>query len=519
MFATLVSQLPIRLPAISYQAIAPEMILFGAALLVLALSATLGRREHPELYRWIGLLAALGEGAWSANLLRLVDKHGPSLAIAGAISNDGFSAVVGIIVAVALTLTMLIGPGFVRTVAGQGPEFVTLLLISATGAVVMAQANDLIVIFLGLEILSIALYIMVGFRLRDGLSREAAFKYFILGGFSSAVFLYGVALVYGATGSTNLLKIGSFLSSHVLINDGVLLFGIALILVGFGFKISAVPFHVWSPDAYQGAPTSVTGYMAAMAKIAAFAALLRVLTVAFHLQLEYWRPIVIALAVLSLVFGAIFALRQREIKRMLAYSSINHAGFILLGVLAATSGGVRDSLFYLAAYSVMVIGTFGLLSLIQADAGKTEGSIALSDLRGLGRRRPAVATLLAILVLAQAGAPFTSGFIAKFSVITAVIAVNEYWVAVVAMVTAAIAVAFYLRLVLALFARDEVELGAGDALYPAVVRGGSDAGYIAPRISQIPVWIGVWLSVAFTVFFGVFPTLLLTLASKGKIFF
>ncbi|MCL5053799.1 MAG: NADH-quinone oxidoreductase subunit N, partial [Gammaproteobacteria bacterium] len=234
---------------------------------------------------------------------------------------------------------------------------------------------------------------------------------------------------------------------------------------------------------------------------------------------QYWRPIVIALAVLSLAFGAIFALRQREIKRMLAYSSINHAGFILLGVLAATSGGVRDSLFYLAAYSVMVIGTFGLLSLIQADAGKTEGSIALSDLRGLGRRRPAVATLLAILVLAQAGAPFTSGFIAKFSVITAVIAVNEYWVAVVAMVTAAIAVAFYLRLVLALFARDEVELGAGDALYPAVVRGGSDAGYIAPRISQIPVWIGVWLSVAFTVFFGVFPTLLLTLASKGKIFF
>jgi NADH-quinone oxidoreductase subunit N len=518
-FGTLVSQLPIRLPAISYQAIAPEIILFGAALVVLALSATIGRRERPEIYRGIGLLAAAGEVAWSANLLRLVDKHGPSLAIAGAISNDGFSAVVAIIVGVALFLTMLIGPGFVESVAGRGPEFATLLLISATGAVVMAQANDLIVIFLGLEILSIALYIMVGFRLRDGLSREAAFKYFILGGFSSAVFLYGVALVYGATGSTNLIKIGAFLSSHVLINNGVLLFGIALILVGFGFKISAVPFHVWSPDVYQGAPTSVTGYMAAMAKIAAFASLLRVLTVAFHLQLDYWRPIVIALAILSLFFGAVFALRQREIKRMLAYSSINHAGFILLGVLAATSGGVRDSLFYLAAYSVMVIGTFGLISLVQLDLNKTEGGLSLGDVRGLGRRRPAVAVLLAILVLAQAGAPFTSGFIAKFSVITAVISVNEYWIAVVAMVTAAIAVAFYLRLVLALFARDDAEVGAGDALYPAVVRGGSDEGRRLSRASLVPIWIGIWASVAITVFFGVFPTLLLNLVGKGKIFY
>ncbi len=519
MFGSLVSQLPIRLPSISYQAIGPELILFGAALVVLALSATVGRREHPQLYRGIGLFAAVAEGAWSANLLRLIDQHGPSLAIAGAISNDGFSAVVGIIVAAALVLTMLIGPGFVESVAGQGPEFVTLLLLSATGAIVMAQANDLIVVFLGLEILSIALYVMVGFRLRDGLSREAAFKYFILGGFSSAVFLYGVALVYGATGSTNLVKIAAFLSSHVLINNGVLLFGIALILVGFGFKVSAVPFHVWSPDVYQGAPTSVTGYMAAMAKIAAFAALLRVMMVAFHLQLEFWRPIVIALAVLSLVFGAVFALRQREIKRMLAYSSINHAGFILLGVLAATSGGVRDSLFYLGAYSVMVIGTFGLISLIQVDAGKVEGSLSLDDVRGLGRRRPAVAVLLAILILAQAGAPFTSGFIAKFSVITAVISVNEYWIAVVAMVTAAVAAAFYLRLVLALYSKDEAEVGVGDALYPVAVRGGSDQGLRLSTASLVPIWIGIWASVAITVFFGLFPTLLLDLVSRGKIFY
>ena len=512
-FATLVSQSPIRLPAISYQALAPELILFGGALLVLMLSATLGRREYPELYRWIGILAAVGEGLWSLNLIKLVGRHGPSLAIAGAISNDGFSAVVGVIVGAGLVLTLLIGPGFVARVAGSGPEFVTLVLLSATGAIVMAQGNDLIVIFLGLEILSIALYGMVGFRLRDGLSREAAFKYFILGGFSSAVFLYGIALVYGATGSTNLVKIASFLDTHILISNGVLLFGIALMLVGFGFKVAAVPFHVWSPDVYQGAPTSVTGYMAAMAKIGAFAALMRVLMVAFHPEIAYWRPIIAALAVLSLLFGAAFALRQREVKRILSYSSINHAGFILLGVYAGTAAGVRDSLLYLAAYSVMVIGTFGLLSLVQWRFGEVEGSLAIADLRGLATRSPALAVILSILILGQAGAPFTVGFLAKFSVITAVVSVGSYWLAIIAMASAAVAAAFYLRIVLAIYSKEST-----DDLVP-VIQGASDDAVRKIPAELVLAWAGVWISLAVTVFFGIFPTILLDLIAKGKIFF
>lgn len=513
--SVLLSQLPIKLPAISYVAIGPEIILFGGALLVLLLSATLGRREHPELYRAIGLLAALGEAAWGANMLRLVDAHGPSLAIAGAISNDGFSAVVAIIVGVACALTLLVGPGFVRRVAGPGPEFVVLSLLSTLGAEVMAQANDLIVIFLGLEILSIALYVLVGMRLRDGLSREAAFKYFILGGFSSAVFLYGAALVYGATGSTDLAKIAQFLDGHVLIANGVLLFGIALLLVGFGFKVAAVPFHVWSPDVYDGAPTSVTGYMAAMAKVGAFAALLRFTVVAAGTEIDFWRPIIAALAVLSLVVGAVFALRQRKVKRMLAYSSINHAGFILLAVYAGTAVGVRDALLYLAVYSVMVIGTFGLVSLVSARQGATEGSPTLDDLRGLASRHPAVATLLAILLVAQAGAPFTTGFIAKFAAITAVISVGADWLAVVAMLSAAVAAAFYLRLVLVAFGRSEP---AAERALP-VVAGASDGQGVLSRGSEVAFWVGIWASVGITIFFGMFPTLLIDWIQRGRLFY
>ncbi|MHB8189056.1 MAG: NADH-quinone oxidoreductase subunit N [Ferrimicrobium sp.] len=518
MLATIVSQLPIKLPPIDYQAIAPELLLFGSALAVLLVSALSGRGTHREVYRWIGIIGALASGGWSGYLVEQVAQHGPKLVIAGSVSLDGFSAVVGIIVSTTVVLALLIGPDFIARVAGSGPEYVALTLLSATGAVVMAQGEDLLVLFLGLEILSIALYVLVAYRIGDDLSREAAFKYFLLGGFSSAIFLYGVALVYGATGTTNLAKIVSFLAANLLISNGVLLFGIALILVGFAFKVSAVPFHLWSPDVYQGAPTSVTGYMAALAKIGGFAALLRVLMVAFPLQVHDWRPLVGALAVLSLVFGALFALRQREIKRILAYSSINHAGFILLGVYAATSAGVADALYYLAAYSVMVVGTFGLVSVIQLYRGTTEGALTLDGLRGFARDHPVIGIAFAVLILAQAGAPFTTGFFAKFSVLTAVIGVHAYWLAVVAMFAAAIAVAFYLRIVVVLYGAD-VERTVPREL---AIQGSSDEGEGSVSLRGEPVvssvaWVGIALSIVITIVFGVFPAPLVALCAHGKL--
>ena len=228
----------------------------------------------------------------------------------------------------------------------------------------MTQANDLIVIFLGLEILSIGLYVLVAFDRHRSTSAEAALKYFLLGGFASAIFIYGAALVYGATGSTNLSTISYFLGANVLLHPALLYAGGALLLVGFAFKIAAVPFHLWSPDVYEGAPTPVTGLMASIVKVGAFAALIRVLISALGTQLDTWRPILWILIALTTVVGASLAVVQRNVKRMLAYSSINHAGFILLGVWAGTIRGTAATLFYVATYAPIVIATFAIVTLV-----------------------------------------------------------------------------------------------------------------------------------------------------------
>ena len=270
-----------------------------------------------------------------------VATHGPKVTIAGAIAFDGFDVFIQITVSIAMLLTALIGDGYLRREGVEGPEYHVLAMMSASGAMMMGAANDLIVVFLGLEIMSIALYVLAAFNHKRAESGEAALKYFVLGAFSSAVFVYGIALTYGATGSTNLPQIADYLSKNVIASNGVLLGGLALLLVGFGFKIAAVPFHMWSPDVYQGSPSPVTGFMAAVAKAGAFAALLRVFVSSFGTVRTDWQPIIWGLAILSLVVGAVVALLQKDVKRMMAYSSINHAGFILLGVEAATPGGCR----------------------------------------------------------------------------------------------------------------------------------------------------------------------------------
>jgi NADH-quinone oxidoreductase subunit N len=322
-------------------------------------------------------------------------------------------------------------------------------MVSASGAMLMAIANDLIIVFLGLEILSIALYVLTAFNYRRAASGEAALKYFILGGFSSAIFVYGIALTYGATGSTNLTQIGDFLAKNAVLSNGLLLAGLALLLVGFAFKVAAVPFHMWTPDVYQGAPSPVTGFMAAVAKAGAFAAMLRVLFSAMGVVTTDWRPIIYGLAVLSLVLGAVVALRQRDVKRMLAYSSINHAGFILLGVVAASPRGASASLYYLFAYMLMTIGSFAIVTVL-GRAGDSDHD--LSRYRGLAGRQPLMALAFAVLLLAQAGAPFTTGLWAKIEVVFADIDVGYLPLAAIAMVTAVVAGYFYLRVAVLMYA-------------------------------------------------------------------
>ena len=378
----------------------------------------------------------------------------------------------------------------------QGADFHILALASATGAVLMVQANDLIVIFLGLEILSIGLYVLVAFDRHRSTSDEAALKYFLLGGFASAIFIYGVALIYGATGSTNLSSIAYFLSQNVVLRPGLLYAGGGLLLVGFAFKVAAVPFHAWSPDVYEGAPTPVTGYMASIVKIGAFAALLRVLISALGTQLDTWRPILFVLVILTCVVGASLALIQRNVKRLLAYSSINQAGFMLLGVWAGDARGVAATLFYVLTYAPVVIATFAVVTLV---GGKGDEHHSIDHYRGLARRQPWLGGALAVLLLTQLGAPLTVGFYAKFIVLAAAIDSGGGALALVALLSAAIAAYFYLRFALTLY----------------------DDGYVEEARIHVPGLTGfvIAVGVIVAILFGLWPGPLATWVQHATLLF
>jgi NADH-quinone oxidoreductase subunit N len=527
----------IHTPHVDYLSILPILIMMGGAVALVTVSSLFRKVMGVGSGTVIAVVTSGAALVAAVFQWHQVTTHGAKVTIAGAIAYDGFSVFIQMVVAIAMLLTALIGDGYLRREGVDGPEFQVLAMLSASGAMLMGSANDLIVVFLGLEILSIALYVLAAFNHKRAESGEAALKYFVLGGFSSAVFVYGIALVYGATGSSNLPQIADYLARNVVVSNGLLLAGLALLLVGFGFKIAAVPFHMWSPDVYQGSPSPVTGLMAAIAKAGAFAALLRVFVSSFATVCSDWQPIVWGLAVLSLIVGAMAALVQRDIKRMLAYSSINQAGFILLGVQAATARGVSASMYYLFAYMFMVIGTFAVVTVL-ARAGDTGHQ--LSDYRGLANRQPLLALSLAVLLLAQAGAPFTTGFLSKFQVVAAAAAAHSYALAVVAMASAAIAAFFYLRVVIAMYSPvgaigDVVDISGDDRVgdrsgvddVAEVMVGHVGAGSVAAdapaslvtltamppmaaaadRTVPVPAltWVAIGLSVAFTVVFGVLP--------------
>ncbi|MDP8992706.1 MAG: NADH-quinone oxidoreductase subunit N [Actinomycetota bacterium] len=482
---------PLELPKVEYSAMAPELVLIGGALVLLVWVA-MSRTRRPRV--WAALTVAVGVASLVASWLLWEDvkDDGPTSAVADALVVDGFTAFFMVTVSSIVIVGALMGEAYLRRERLWGPEYYVLMLLSAAGGIFMASANDLVIVFLGLEVLSIALYVLTGFNNWRMESREAAIKYFVMGAFSSAVFLYGVALVYGATGSTNLGEISAYLSSTVSPDNGVLLAGVALLLVGFGFKVAAVPFHTWTPDVYEGAPTPVTGFMAAAAKAAGFAGLLRVFFSTFATLRLDWQPIVWALAVLTLLVGSVIAIVQEDIKRMLAYSSISHAGYVLIGLQAANENGLAGALYYLLTYSFMVLGSFGIVTLIgrQGDARHQ-----LDAYRGLSARRPGLALAFTVLLLAQAGIPFTTGFLAKFYVISAAVEGRSYALALIGMLSAVVAAFFYLRVTVLMYMSsdegDEAAEGEEDAEEPI----------------RIPRTMGAALavSVAFTVVFGVLP--------------
>jgi NADH-quinone oxidoreductase subunit N len=348
-------------------------------------------------------------------------------------------------------------------------------------------------------------------------------KYFVLGAFSSAIFAYGIALTYGATGSLNLGDIGGFLARNVITSNGVLLGGLALMIVGFGFKVAAVPFHYWTPDVYEGAPSPAVGFMASIAKIGAFGALIRVLVSTFPTLASSWQPVIWVIAAASLLLGAIVAVVQPNVKRMLAYSSINHAGFILLGLQAGTRQGVSASLYYLFVYSFLVLGSFGVVALV---GGPGDADTDVTAFRGLARRNPLLALSFAVLLLGQAGAPFTTGFFGKLYVLQASVGAHSWALAAISMASAGIAVFFYLRVTLAMYRNDgEAETGF-DA--PSAVDGGGGVGVLtatrtalAPAKILVPPFVatGLGIAVLVTLVFGIWPGPLINFAHSASLIF
>ncbi len=486
----------IAIPHIHYLAIAPVLILFGAALVLLFATALVRTKVSQRIATLVTVTASAAVLVVTYFQWRCIDQVGATTTIAHAIVLDGFSVVATGVIAASLLMASLVAHDWAVRERIAGVEYQILALASTAGAVLMTQANDLVVIFLGLEILSIGLYVLVAFDRQRATSAEAALKYFLLGGFASAIFIYGAALVYGATGSTNLSSISYFLGSNVLLRPGLLYAGGALLLVGFAFKVAAVPFHLWSPDVYEGAPTPVTGFMASVVKVGAFAALVRVLISSLGTQMDTWRPILWVLIVLTTLVGASLALVQRNAKRMLAYSSINHAGFMLVGVWAGTVRGIAGTLFYIVTYAPTVVATFAIVTLM---GGLGDENHSIDSYRGLARRQPWLGASLGVLLLSQLGAPLTTGFYAKYAVLASALDSGGAPVALIALLSAAIAAFFYLRWTMALYAEDTIEA----------------TRVVVPASTGVAIGLGV----AMTLVFGVWPGPLAALAQHATVLF
>jgi len=458
--------LPVPTPEVVWWGLIPVIVLSGSALLMLTAASMPWRMPTWLASTWT-VAAGIAVVVAVFPMWARIQDDGPLSFLGSAVAVDGSTLFVTATLAVAVVATALLGRAYLEREDLPGVEFYVLLLLSAAGGVVMASANDLIVLFLGLEVLSIAVYVLAAMHLRRVESQEAAIKYFVLGAFSSAFLLYGIALIYGATGSTSLVRINAYLASTVLVQDAMLLAGFALVLVGFGFKVAAVPFHAWTPDVYQGAPTPVVAWMAAGVKTAAFAALLRAFVLSFGAYSGDWQPAVAVMAGVTVVGGATVAVVQTDVKRMLAYSSIAHGGFILIGVQAADDRGTSAVLVYLGVYTLLAIGSFAVLSAV---GGVGDTGHRLDDYRGLARRQPLLAAAFTVLLLGQAGIPFTGGFVAKLGVIAAAVDVGSYAVAAAAMLGAAIAAFVYLRLLVAMYLDDDQAADTHPVVVPVGAR-------------------------------------------------
>mgnify|MGYP001087858423 CR=1 FL=1 len=446
--------MPVQLVAPDWSLLVPPLVVLGTILVLLAADLVLPRQRQAGLT----VVALLGLGLALASLATIEWSAGPST-FGGMYRADFFSLFIWLVVLVAGVLSVMVSAGYVE--AGIEPgglalaEYLALLLFSVLGTMLVGAAGDLLMIFLGIEMSSLAVYTLTAFARRRLTSIEGALKYFLLGVFASAIFVYGIAWIYGLTGSIMLDDIAGTLSGVVRGDEPVeasLLLALLLLAVGLGFKVAAVPFHMWTPDAYQGAPTPVSAYMSVVPKVAGFAAMARVLVQGLNPLSQQWLLLIAILAFITMVYGNVVAIAQRDVKRMLGYSSIGHTGYMLAGLAAYTSvqpddRSVGSLLFYLLAYAFMNIGAFGVVAWLQ-ERGQ---GVDLQDFQGLAARSPLAALAMTVFMLSLMGLPPLIGFYAKYYVILALIEAGLLWLAVAIVVMSAVSAFFYLRVVTVMY--------------------------------------------------------------------
>jgi NADH-quinone oxidoreductase subunit N len=478
--------MPITLPEVNPVPLLPALVPAVTAMLIMLADALLpGKRKS-----WLALVALAGLALAAILTFGL---YGPEQsAFNNSIVTTNLSLGVSLVVLVAAFVTILLSLDYLAARDLDYGEYLALLLGATAGMILMALANDLIVIFLGLELFSLPLYVLCGFWRTNKLSLEAGIKYFILGSFSSAFFLYGIALLYGATGSTNLDTISN---TPGLAANALFLMGAGLLLVGFGFKVGLVPFQWWMPDVYEGAPTPITGFMSVATKAAAFAAFFRAFLIAVPADAFSWQMMLAALAVVTMTVGNIAALVQTNIKRLLAYSSIAHAGYILVALVARSEEGVSGALFYFAAYAVMNLAAFG--AIIAMAQGARE-RLTLADLAGAAQHKPWAAAALAVSLFSLAGFPPFAGFVAKFYVFGAAIDAGYTWLAILGVLNSLISVYYYLGPVVRMYMTPSAEEWA-----------------TTPLRTPLVLAVTVILVVLLTIGLGIFPGQLVQLAQAG----
>ena len=475
-------------------AVLPELLLTLTAVAVMMLEPLIATGKTRRPLGWLAIFGTVAGGLAAFYQLHFVNLHGTQTAFYATLQIDAFSVFFHLLIAAIVLVTLLGSLDYFAAPVTHAGEYFALVLFGAAGMMFMTSSVELLMVFIGLEISSISTYILAGFRKGRATASEASIKYFLLGSFATAFFLYGIALLYGATGSTSIAAISAGLLTTQA--PRLALLAVAMIVIGVAFKVSAAPFHVWTPDVYQGAPAPVVGLMSTAPKAAAFAVLLRFLFNGAPLLRDHWLLLLYILAVASMCIGNLGALLQHDVKRLLAYSSIAHAGYLLVAFTATQQDAVSGALFYTAAYAAMNVGAFLVLTQL---SGFDERIRSLEDFTGLALQRPGLSALLGFFLLSLIGIPFTGGFFGKFFVFSAAIHSGHIWLAIIGLINSGIACFYYLRLLAAIYSRPLTDT----------------ARPLPPRKVTAPAALALAATALATLGLGILPTRLLHLVQRA----